>query len=193
MGTVNQYPWERLAAFVFVGALAGLTSVLPTAAADPTVATDDRGFVDSTARCAAPDTAVVFGRTASSRVAICKDPSGQYEYRGVRVSDGAKLVASAKPTGSGGFVAEQDGISYTVTSSALIISSGRQEIRQEAMVDFHGTGVGATPAPTSTTSTATASTAPPSTAKPTQPSAAPSTAVPTTPLPPPLPAEVGGG
>lgn len=193
MGTVNQHPWKRLAAFVFVGALAGLASVLPTAAADPAVATDDRGFVDSTARCAAPDTAVVFGRTASSRVAICKDPSGQYEYRGVRVSDGAKLVASAKPNGSGGFVAEQDGISYTVTSNALIISSGRQEIRQEPMVDFHGTGVGATPAPTSTTSTATSSTATPSTAKPSQPSAAPSTAVPTTPLPPPLPAEVGGG
>jgi hypothetical protein len=193
MGTVNQHPWQRLAAFVSVGALAAFTSVLPTAAADPTVATDDRGFVDSTARCAAPDTAVVFGRTANSRVAICKDPSGQYEYRGVRVSDGAKLVASAKPTGSGGFVAEQDGISYTVTSSALIISSGRQEIRQEQMVDFHGTGVGATPAPTSTTSTATSSTATPSTAKSTQSSAAPSTAVPTTPLPPPLPAEVGGG
>jgi hypothetical protein len=198
MGTVNQHPWQRLAAFVSVGALAALTSVLPTAAADPTVATDDRGFVDSTARCAAPDNAVVFGRTANSRVAICKDPSGQYEYRGVRVSDGAKLVASAKPTGSGGFVAEQDGISYTVTSSALIISSGRQEIRQEQMVDFHGTGVGATPAPTSTTPTSTTptsttSTATTSTAKSTQPSAAPSTAVPTTPLPPPLPAEVGGG
>jgi hypothetical protein len=177
-------PWERLAAFVLIGVLAGMATVLPTAVADPTVSTDDHGFVDSTARCAAPDTAVVFGRTANSRVAICKDPSGQYEYRGVRVSDGAKLVASAKPTGSGGFSADQDGVTYTVTSNALIISSGRQEIRQEPMVDFHGTSSGATPTPAPTST-------PTSTAK--QPSAAPSTTTPTTPLPPPLPAEVGGG
>lgn len=186
MNGLRPNPWERLAAVVFMGVLAGTASVLPTAVADPTVSTDDHGFVDSTARCAAPDTAVVFGRTANSRVAICKDPSGQYQYRGVRMSDGAKLVASAKPTGSGGFSADQDGVTYTVTSNALIISSGRQEIRQEAMVDFHGTGAGATPAPASAPVSAPAS-------APKQPSAAPSTATSTTPLPPPLPAEVGGG
>ena len=37
---------------------------MPSAPADPS--TDALGFVDSTARCAAPDTAVVFGSTANS-------------------------------------------------------------------------------------------------------------------------------
>ena len=109
---------------------------LPSAAADPP--TDALGFVDSTARCAAPDTAVAFGSTAASRVAICKNSSGKYEYRGVRISDGAKLVVPASASSDGGFVAESDGITYTVTSSSLVVSEGNQVIRREPMVNFHG-------------------------------------------------------
>jgi hypothetical protein len=127
-------------------------------------ATDDQGFLDSTARCTTPDVAVAFGSTESSRVAICKTPGGQYEYHGVRMRDGAKLVVPASPS-DGGFVAENDGIVYAVTARSLVISTGRQILRDEPMTYFHG----------STTSTA--------------PTA---TSTPTTPLPPPLPAEVGG-
>jgi hypothetical protein len=143
---------------------------MPSAPADPS--NDALGFVDSTARCAVPDIAVAFGSTANSRVAICKTSTGKYEYHGVRISDGAKLVASA----DGGYIAQRDGITYTVTSSSLVVSDGNQEIRQEPMVYFHGAKTTATAPGTS------APAAPP-------PSA---TATPTTPLPPPLPAEVGG-
>jgi hypothetical protein len=52
-----------------------LVTGAPPAGAAP--ATDDRGFVASTARCAAPDSAVAFGCTDSSRVAICVDPDGR--------------------------------------------------------------------------------------------------------------------
>jgi hypothetical protein len=142
------------------------------AAADPS--TDALGFVDSTARCAAPDTAVAFGSTATSRVAICKTSSGKYEYRGVRTSDGAKLVVPASESSDGGFVAERDGITYTVTSSSLVVSDGNQVIRSEPMVYFHGP-----------------KTTPPPAAGPTQ-AAAPTPTTSTAPLPPPLPAEVGG-
>ncbi len=144
------------------------------AAADP--ATDALGFVDSTARCATPDTAVAFGSTATSRVAICKTQSGKLEYRGVRISDGAKLVLPASASSDGGYVAESDGITYTVTSSSLVVSEGSQVIRRESMVYFHGLK---TPAASPGTS---APAAPPPSSTPT----------PTTPLPPPLPAEVGG-
>jgi hypothetical protein len=48
---------------------------LPSATAAP--AADDQGYVDSTARCAPPNTAVLFGSTESSRVAICKTSGGQ--------------------------------------------------------------------------------------------------------------------
>jgi hypothetical protein len=163
-----------------------------SATAAPT--TDDQGYVDSTARCTAPNSAVAFGSTATSRVAICKTAGGQYEYRGLRVSDGAKLIVPASQSG-GGYLAENDGITYTVTSKSLVVSAGNNVIREEPMVDFHTPGTAAaqagTPAPaapaTSATTTPTTTTATtPTTAPPTTPTS-------TTPLPPPLPAEVGGG
>jgi hypothetical protein len=153
---------------------------MPSAGADPSI--DSLGFVDSTARCAAPDTAIAFGSTANSRIAICKTPNGQYGYRGVRISDGAKLIATASQSTDGGFVAQHDGITYTVTSSSLVVSDGNQVIRREPMVSFHGPKTAQTPAATPQTPAAT----------PKTPAAAPTTATPTAPLPPPLPAEVGG-
>jgi hypothetical protein len=156
----------------------------PPAADAAPPATDDLGFVDSTARCVAPSKAVAFGSTSSSRVAICRDDaSGQFQYRGVRVSDGARLILAAKSTDHG-YVAENDGITYTVTSSALVVTSGGQQVRDEPMIDFHGTAGSATPT-TSAKPGATPTTS-------VQSSAAPETVTPTTPLPPPLPAEIGG-
>lgn len=140
---------------------------LPSATAAP--AADDQGYVDSTARCTSPNTAVLFGSTDSSRVAICKTPGGQFEYRGVRVGDGARLILPASQSGDG-YVADNDGITYAVTSKSLVISVGNKVIREEPMVDSHAPDTPAAPA------------VPP-----------PTTTTPTTPLPPPLPAEVGGG
>ena len=143
---------------------------VPSATAAP--ATDDQGYVDSTARCSPPNTAVLFGTTDSSRVAICKTPSGQFEYRGVRLRDGAKLIVPASQSGDG-FVADNDGMTYTVTSKSLAVGLGGKVIREEPIVDVHGPGTPAAPAAPDSTTTTT-------------------TTTPTTPLPPPLPAEVGG-
>jgi hypothetical protein len=134
---------------------------VPSAIAAP--ASDGQGYVDSTARCSTPDVAVAFGSTATSRVAICKSSDGQYTYRGVRVRDGAKLIVPASRSEDGAFVAVNNGITYMVTASSLVVSAGTQVIRDEPMVDFHGPEAPQAPA-----------------------------ATPTTPLPPPLPAEVGG-
>ncbi|OBI50038.1 hypothetical protein A5707_15665 [Mycobacterium kyorinense] len=146
---------------------AWLLMPLPSAQAAP--ATDDQGYLDSTARCSTPNSTVVFGSTETSRVAICKTPAGQYEYRGVRVRDGATLIRPASQSANGKFVAENDGIEYTVTASSLVVSAGDEVIRDEPMVDFHGAPAPKAPTPS-----------------------APATATPSTPLPPPLPAEVGG-
>ena len=153
-----------------------LMTALPHAGAAP--AFDSNGYVDSTARCS--DAAVLFGSTDSSRVAICKT-SGGYEYRGVRVRDGAKLVLSASGSGDGSYTAVNDGISYTVSSGSLTVSSGGSVIRKESWLDFHG--------PQTSTSTTTGTSSSPTT------SSTPISTTPTstTPLPPPLPAEVGGG
>jgi hypothetical protein len=150
-----------------IAAVAGsvLLAVGPSSAtAAP--ATDGQGYVDSTARCAAPNTVVAFGSTDTSRVAICKTPGGQYEYRGVRVRDGAKLIVPASNSGDGGFVAENDGIVYFVTAKSLSVTVDTRVIREEPMVDFHRPGAPEAPA-------------------------APSTPAPTTPSGPPLPAEQG--
>ena len=147
-----------------------LVDGVPSAIAAPT--SDGQGYINSTARCGTPDTTVVFGSTDRSRVAICKTPGGEYEYRGVRVSDGAKLILPAEASGGGAFVAENGGMRYTVTAKSLVVSEGNKVIREEPTVDFHGPEApAATPA------------AP----------APPATPTPTTPLPPPLPAEEGGG
>lgn len=165
------WSWERSIA-QFTVAAAAWSALLglgaPPAAAAPE--TDDQGFVDSVAHCTSPDVAVAFGSTAASRVAICKTPDGDYQYRGVRLRDGAKLIAPATLSGGVVFVAENNGISYAVSPSELVISSHGDVIRREAMTEYHQPGKAA---PTTTPAPAT-------------------TPTPTTPLPPPLPAEVGG-
>jgi hypothetical protein len=148
---------------VVSAAAAVLVVALPSAWAAP--ATDGGGYVSSTARCEAPSTVVVFGSTDTSRVAICQTPGGQYEYRGVRVGDGARLIVPAESYGDGTFVAESGGIGYLVTAKSLVVSEGNKVIREEPMVDFHGPQ--------------------------TPPAAAPAQPTSTTPLPPPLPAEQG--
>jgi hypothetical protein len=168
-------------------AAASLLAVgMPSAGAAPN--TDDHGFVDSTARCTTPDVAVAFGSTQTSRVAICKSPNGRYEYRGVRVRDGAKLIVPASRSNNGAFIAESDGVTYTVTPKYLLVSDGDEVISREPMVEFHEPG--AVTAPTSAPSTTAPDASPNETATPAPPA---TTTTPNTPLPPPLPAEVGGG
>jgi hypothetical protein len=147
---------------VVSAAAAVLVVALPPAEAAPE--TDSEGYVDSTARCAAPDTVVFFGSTDASRVAVCKTPDGTFTYRGVRTSDGAKLIVQAEESGDGTYVADSNGFSYLVSAKSLVVSEGNTVIREEPMVDFHGPQAPATAATTPTS---------------------------TTPLPPPLPAEQG--
>jgi hypothetical protein len=156
-----------------VAAVAGATVLVMSASADAAPESDSQGYLASTARCASPATAVIFGSTETSRIAICEQTDGSYQYRGVRVRDGARLVLPATSTGDG-YVAENDGLSYTVTAESLMVSSEDEVIRDESLLDVHRSeefSVVTTPT-TSTTRT---------------------TATPTTPLPPPLPAEVGAG
>jgi hypothetical protein len=143
-------------------AAAGLLVVTaPLAAGAP--ASDDAGYLNSTARCEKPSTAAVFGATAESRIAVCKNTDGTFTYRGVRISDGATLVVPAEQSTDGAFVADNNGISYLVTAKSLVVSRGADVLREEPMTDYHGA----------------------------QAPAQQPTGTPTTPLGPPLPAERG--
>jgi hypothetical protein len=172
-----------MAAAVVCSAL--LTMPAPAAGAAPEA--DGQGYVESTARCDAPDEAVIFGSTETARVAICKTPDDKYEYRGVRVSDGAKLIAPASRSGGVSFLARDHGSTYTVTTHSLVVSKDGEVVRREPMLDFHEPG-DTTEAPEAAPEAPEATPAP-------EPTGAPdSAASPETPtsLPPPLPAEVGG-
>lgn len=147
---------------------------IPSASAAPP--SDARGYVDSTARCDSAASTVLFGSTDASRVAICSLPGGKYEYRGVRLRDGAKLVERATRNDDGAFRIQSGATEYLITSKSLVLSAGSDVIREEQMVDFHQPG------------------APAVQSAPKSPGAGPVPAspTPTTPLPPPLAAEVGG-
>jgi hypothetical protein len=148
---------------------------------------------------------VIFGTTDTSRVAICETAGGEYQYRGVRVSDGAKLIAAATQTAGDTFVVKYDGATYTVTPQALSVTIDGNTFRTETWADYHGPQApasGTTKPSTSTSSTTSATTSAtatattpassvPSTSSAPKTSAAPSTSA--APLPPPLPAEVGAG
>ena len=215
---MNTSAFRRTGLIIAAAATSALVVLgVPLAIAAPTAVPpyDSQGYVDSTARCTKPDAAVIFGTTDTSRVAICKTAGGTYEYRGVRVSDGAKLIVTASQTSDGGYVAMNDGVTYTVTATSLTVSAGGSTIRTESWTDVNTpqspatptTGTTKTSTPKTSTSPTTSGTATSGTASPTtsataaaSPSATssapktsaaqPSSAVP---LPPPLPAEAGGG
>lgn len=177
-------------------AVAGAALLVFSGPAGAAPESDDQGYLGSFARCASPDTAVIFGATETSRVAICAEPDGGFEYRGVRVRDGARLVLSATRSGTG-YVAFNEGQSYTVTPESLVFSIGDDVIREEPLTDVHEPGTSGSSSSTSTTSTSTSSAPTSSTSTSSAPTTTattrPTTTVTvTTPLPPPGPAEVGG-
>jgi hypothetical protein len=115
---------------------------VPTAAAaaEPSATADDRGFVNLSARCDAPSNALAIVRTEGSLVVICAEPNGTYQYRGIRFADGAALNAAAVNAVGGGFVAINEGVSYTLSSKELLIAASGNVIRREAVVEYRAPG-----------------------------------------------------
>jgi hypothetical protein len=159
------------------------TTTTTASATAGTAKTDDRGYVESAARCAEGQTAVAFGRTQRSEVVICAVEGGDYEYIGVRSSDGATLQTTAESTDDG-FVARTDGATYTVSPAQLVVVSGGKVIYRDTWIDYHqpqisseegsttstttSTTTTSTTAPTTTTSTTATSTTAATTTAPTR-------------------------
>jgi hypothetical protein len=97
---------------------------------------DDRGFINSSARCDGPQTAVAIVRTQNSLVTICADQQGGYLYRGVRLSDGAALNVPAETTGGREFVARSEGVTYSVSTQQLVITAGDTVVRREPVLEY---------------------------------------------------------
>jgi hypothetical protein len=103
---------------------AGIAPATASAAPDDEYPTDVLGFTGTAAHCQGSAVAVVVGRTQRALVVVCSGPDGQYQYRGVRLTDDSALMLSASPTSGGGFRAENDGVVYTVSPDELRVSSG---------------------------------------------------------------------
>ena len=97
---------------------------------------DDRGFIDSWARCQGPQPAFAIGRTEGSLVVICARPTGQFEYLGVRWSDAAVLRTDAETNSARGFLAQKAGVVYAVSPTELKVTTGNTVIKQEPMIEY---------------------------------------------------------
>lgn len=146
-----------------LAALIGSAAIAHVQAAPSVPSTDEHGFVDSAARCAASQALMAYGRTARALVVICVDPDGELQYRGVRTTDGASLEMAAGRGSDGSIVATNDGVTYSVSPAAFLVSEGDTVLYRDTWTDFRqprfsgGTTSASTAAPT--TSTATTSTA----------------------------------
>jgi hypothetical protein len=89
------------------------------------------------ARCDNSDQAVLVERTAGSAVVICRSVSGSYEYRGVRLRDGAAIKLPGATRIDGGFAAVNptNATRYETRRDGLTITQNGQS-RSESSVEY---------------------------------------------------------
>jgi len=108
----------------------------PLKAAPAPFPSDDRGFIDSSARCRGSQPAYAIGRTPGSLVVICGEQAGHYEYLGVRLSDAAVLRTKAQTDSTRSFLAQRAGVLYAVSPTELKVTTGTTVIKQEPMIEY---------------------------------------------------------
>jgi hypothetical protein len=115
-----------------------LANLLPKAGAEPgSLQTDDRGFINTAARCDTAKSAIAVGRTQQSLVAICVDGNGHYEYRGVRLKDNSVLNVPGAVLSSGKYVVHNGDVIYVFSAKELMIIRGwGWVVRKEPMVAY---------------------------------------------------------
>ena len=158
-------------AALMVGAavVLGAPTVLPGATADPSdpasdaVSSDEYGYLDSSARCDDDQTLMAFGRTSRAMVAVCVDPDGELEYRGVRVSDQAATAMSASRASDGTVIATNNGVTYALSPAMLLVSEGDNVLYSDPWIEFRQPRFSAAPVTPSATPSATRPQAPTST------------------------------
>ncbi len=117
------------------------TSATPTTSASTSSApaafqADSRGYVDTAARCDENQTLMAYGRTTKSMVVICVNADGGLEYRGVRLSDHAPLHLPITRSSDGTLVATNDGVTYAVSPTQMLVSAGDDVIYKDSWIEF---------------------------------------------------------
>ena len=149
----------------------GLTSIAAVAA-PPDDSSDEYGYLETAARCDDDQTLMAFGRTSRAMVAVCVDPDGELEYRGVRLSDQAAATLTATRADDGSIIATNDGVTYAISPTFFLVSEGDSVLYRDAWIEFRQPRFSGTPTTTSTSTTTT-------TAASTAPTTAPTVSTPT--------------
>jgi hypothetical protein len=67
---------------------------------------------------------------------ICETGTGRYYYKGFGLRTGGSVeIEDPRPTGSG-FVATNNGVQYSVSPGALVITQGSSMLSNEPMVEY---------------------------------------------------------
>ena len=133
---------------------------------------DEYGYLETAARCDDDQTLMAFGRTSRAMVAVCVDPDGELEYRGVRLSDQAATTLSATRAADGSIIATNDGVTYAISPTFFLVSEGDSVLYRDSWIEFRQPRFSGTPTTTSTSTTTT-------TAASTAPTTAPTVSTPT--------------
>ncbi len=134
---------------------------------------DEYGYLNTAARCDDDQTLMAFGRTSRAMVAVCVDPDGELEYRGVRLSDQAATTLSATRASDGSIIATNDGVTYAISPTFFLVSEGDSVLYRDSWIEFRQPRFSGTPTTTSTSTTTT------TTAASTAPTTAPTVSTPT--------------
>ena len=156
---------------------AGLTAIAAVAA-PPDDSSDEYGYLNSSARCDDDQTLMAFGRTSRAMVAVCVDPDGELEYRGVRLSDQAAATLSATRASDGSIIATNDGVTYAISPTFFLVSEGDAVLYRDSWIEFRQPRFSGTPTTSSTSTTSTTSTTT-SAAASTAPTTTPTVSTPT--------------
>ena len=117
--------------------VAPTTTVAPQPEPEPAVlAIDDRGFVDTSARCDPRQEAVAIARTERSAMVVCRGADGAYEYSGMRLHDGAALQLDDVRVIPTGFEARNDNTTYRLSATELVVITGENLLSRDAIVEY---------------------------------------------------------
>jgi len=155
-----------VSAAITVGSGAQVPEALAAPSAPSAPSTDDYGYVDSSARCDDTQTLMAYGRTARALVVICVNRDGQLEYRGVRISDQAGLTMTATRSPDGTIVATNDGVTYAVSPTMLLVSEGDAVLYRDSWTEFRLPRFSQPSTSATTTTTASTSATAPTTTTP---------------------------
>ncbi|ORB62473.1 hypothetical protein [Mycobacterium scrofulaceum] len=98
---------------------------------------DRQGFLSYPgARCNYTNPAVVIARTADSALVICETGVGRFYYRGVGLQNGLSVEIDDPVQSGASFIATNNGVQYSVSPRALLITQGSSVLSNEPMLEY---------------------------------------------------------